>query len=55
MTCIPCQKARAALAGAARSIATGDVQAARTNVAALRDAVSEKAESLRVRAITRRI
>jgi hypothetical protein len=54
MACIPCQKARAALGSAFRSLASGDVQSAKANTTVLRDALAEKAESLRVRALTRR-
>jgi hypothetical protein len=52
LTCIPCQKARAAIVGAARAISTGDVSGAKDSAVAFRDAVGEKAESLRVRAMT---
>lgn len=54
MACAPCQKGRTAAVAAVRSVATGDIRKAATEAAKVYDAVAEKAEALRIRAMTRR-
>ena len=54
MTCAPCLKARAAVMVAAKGVTSGDLRAVRSAASDLRAALAEKAESLRVRAITAR-
>jgi hypothetical protein len=49
MSCIPCQKARAAMAQAVREAASGNLRAAAAQAPRLADALGEKTEAVRVR------
>ena len=50
MSCVPCQKARTAMARAVHTAAIGNVRAAVAQMPQLVDALGEKAEAVRVRA-----
>lgn len=54
MTCAPCLKARGAAVAVAKGFASSDLRAVRSAASDLRAALAEKAESLRVRALTAR-
>lgn len=54
MTCAPCLKVRGAAVAVAKGVTSGDLRAVRSAASDLRAALAEKAESLRVRAITAR-
>jgi len=52
MPCQPCAKARAAVIAGARHLAAGRFAEARQDARKFRDALAEKAESLRIRTAT---
>lgn len=54
MPCQPCAKARDAVASGVRHLAAGQFAEARRDARQFRDALAEKAESLRVRLATAR-
>jgi hypothetical protein len=50
MSCVPCERARAAMARAVREAASGNLRAAAVQMPKVAEALQEKAEAVRVRA-----
>jgi hypothetical protein len=55
MACLSCSQARTATASAIKAAATGNLHEAATQAARATDALKDKAESLRVRMLMRRV
>ena len=54
MACLSCAQARTAAGAAVKAAATGNIREAVSQTARMADALKDKAESLRVRMLTRR-
>lgn len=54
MACIPCQQARQAALASMKAVATGNLKTAASEAVRTFDALSDKAEAIRVRMLTQR-
>ena len=54
MACVPCQQARAAALASFKAVAAGNLKTAASEAVRTFDALSDKAEALRIRNLTRR-